>query len=44
MSNRKNNRHPELGSGSIVRNKRMVLAARWMLNQVQHDDDLELCE
>ena len=51
MSNRKNNRHPELGSpsvtyvpGSIVPRTLMVLAARWMLNPVQHDDDLELSE
>jgi hypothetical protein len=31
-------RHPELVSGSIYQPKTSVCVARWMLNQVQHDD------
>jgi glycyl-tRNA synthetase beta chain len=34
----KNNRHPELVSGSIVPNEPMGKADKWMLKQVQHDD------
>ena len=34
-------RHPELVSGSILRLGPLVLVDRWMLKQVQHDDDFE---
>ena len=32
-------RHPELGSGSISPDRAAALGARWMLNQVQHDEE-----
>ncbi len=34
----KNNRHPELGSGSISPNNPSGEADKWMLKQVQHDE------
>ena len=33
--------HPELVSGSISPISLTVIAARWMLKQVQHDEDSE---
>ncbi len=36
-----NCRHPELVSGSIVPYNPLVEADKWMLKQVQHDEDFK---